>query len=72
VFTEQQQQLQAYSKSVGDLQAIRDQLEGKLQEDACGYEQRMSELIKSHQVQILCTSIPQFHCMPYQSLLTDK
>lgn len=61
-FTEQQQQLQAYSKSVGDLQAIRDQLESKLQEDACEYEQQMSELIKSHQV--LSTSIPLFPLFP--------
>jgi hypothetical protein len=62
MFTEQQQQLQAYSKSVGDLQAIRDQLESKLQEDACGYEQRMNDLIKSHQV--LSTSIPLFPLFP--------
>jgi hypothetical protein len=58
VFTEQQQQLQSYRQSVGDLQAIRDQLEGKLQEDACGYEQRISELVKSHQVQVLSAFIP--------------
>jgi hypothetical protein len=57
VFTEQQQQLQAYSKTVGDLQ-----LESKLQEDASGYEQQMSELIKSHQV--LSSSIPLFFPVP--------
>jgi hypothetical protein len=34
VFTEQHQEAQAYSKSVADLQAIRDQL----QEGADGYE----------------------------------
>ncbi|XP_023724326.1 uncharacterized protein LOC111873650 [Cryptotermes secundus] len=52
MFTEEQQHLQAYSKTIGDLQAIRDQLERKLQEDASGYEQQMSELIKSHQAEL--------------------
>jgi hypothetical protein len=49
VFTEQKQEAQAYSKSVADLQAIRNQL----QEDASGYEQQMRQLITSHQVLLL-------------------
>jgi hypothetical protein len=53
LFTEQQKEAQARSKSVADLQAIRDQLENKLQEDASGYEQQMRQLVTSHQVQLL-------------------
>jgi hypothetical protein len=58
LFTEQQKEAQACSKSVADLQAIRDQLEKKLQEDASGYKQQMRQLVTTHQVQALSTSIP--------------
>lgn len=72
VFTEQERQLQSYSKSVADLQAIKDQLEKKLlestqqlQEETSGREHQMNELIKSHQVllyiQMRCRfSLPSF------------
>jgi hypothetical protein len=57
VFTEQELQLQCYSKSVVDLQAIKDELEQKLlestqqmREERSSYEHQMNELIKSHQV----------------------
>jgi phage-related minor tail protein len=60
MFTEQEQQLQSYSKSVTDLQAAKDQLEKKLlqstqqlQEEMSCHEHQMNELIKSHQVLLL-------------------
>jgi uncharacterized coiled-coil protein SlyX len=49
VFAEQKQQLQSYSKSVADLQTVRDELEGKLQQ----FQEKMSDceqLVQSHQV----------------------
>lgn len=60
VFTEQELQLQCYSKSAVDLQAIKDELEKKLlestqqmREEKSSYERQMNELIKSHQVLFL-------------------
>jgi hypothetical protein len=53
VFAEQKQQLESYNKSIADLQAIRDGLEGKLeecQEKTSGCEVRMNKLIQAHQV----------------------
>jgi FtsZ-binding cell division protein ZapB len=54
MFAEQKQQLESYSKSVADLQAIRDELEGKLEqfrEKTSGCQERMNELVQAHQVQ---------------------
>jgi uncharacterized coiled-coil DUF342 family protein len=53
LFPEQKQQLESCSKSIADLQAIRDELGGKVQqfrEKTSASEERMNELIQAHQV----------------------
>ncbi|KDQ71505.1 hypothetical protein L798_11867 [Zootermopsis nevadensis] len=59
IVQEQEQLMQSYSKSVADLQAIKDELEKKLlesrqqlQEEVHGHELQMNELTKSYQAEI--------------------
>jgi len=53
LFTEQKQQLESCRQSVADLQVIRDELGGRVQqfqENASACEERMNEFIQAHQV----------------------
>jgi uncharacterized coiled-coil DUF342 family protein len=53
LFTEQKQQLESCRQSIGDLQSIRDELGGRVQqfqEKTSACEERMNDLIKAHQV----------------------
>jgi len=53
LFTEQKQQLESCRQSIADLQAIRDELGGRVQqfqEKMIACEARMNELIQAHQV----------------------
>jgi FtsZ-binding cell division protein ZapB len=53
LFTEQKQQLESCRQSVADLQTIRDELGGRVQqfqEKTSACEERMNELLKAHQV----------------------
>jgi hypothetical protein len=53
MFSEQKQQLESCSKSIADLQAIRDELGGKVQqfqEKMSAREEWMNELMQAHQV----------------------
>jgi uncharacterized coiled-coil DUF342 family protein len=51
--TEQKQQLESCRQSIADLQAIRDDLGGRVQqfqEKTSACEERMNELVQAHQV----------------------
>jgi hypothetical protein len=53
LFAEQKQQLESSSKSIADLQAVKDELGGKLQqfrEKTSASEEQKNELIQAHQV----------------------
>jgi uncharacterized coiled-coil DUF342 family protein len=53
LFPEQKQQLESCRQSIADLQAVRDELGGRVQqfqEKTSACEERMNELIQAHQV----------------------